>query len=297
LLLSIVMKGIRKAVIPAAGWGTRTLPASKAIPKEMITVLDRPSIQWVVEEAADAGIEQVIIVTGRGKSALEDHFGMNPEFDRTLRSKGKDELADELNAITDLVEIVTVRQHQALGLGHAIGCARKIVGDEPFAVLLPDDLFDCDPPAIKQLMDVAGEFDAPAVALLYIPDDLVNLYGMVHHEEIRDRVHKIWDMIEKPPIGQSPSNWSIVGRYVFPPEIFDIIDETIPGHGGEIQITDAIRTLAERRTVLGVDTVGVRNDVGNFPGYVRAFLYYAVKNPDFARVVREFVKERKDEFT
>jgi len=295
--MSIIMKKIRKAVIPAAGWGTRTLPASKAIPKEMITVADRPSIQWVIEEAAEAGIEQVILITGRGKGPIENHFKLNTQLDRTLRSKGKAKLADELKGLTKMVEIISVRQEKPLGLGHAIGCARKIVGDEPFAVLLPDDLFDCKPPAIKQLIDVAAEFDAPAVTLLYVPDELVNLYGMVHYEKIRERVYRIWDMVEKPPIGQSPSNWSIIGRYVFPPEIFDIIASTRPGHGGEIQITDAIRTLADRRTFIGLDFIGVRNDIGNFPGYIKAFLHYAMKNPDYARVVREFVKERKDEFT
>jgi len=295
--MSIIMKKIRKAVIPAAGWGTRTLPASKAIPKEMITVADRPSIQWVIEEAAEAGIEQVILITGRGKGPIENHFKLNTQLDRTLRSKGKAKLADELKGLTKMVEIISVRQEKPLGLGHAIGCARKIVGDEPFAVLLPDDLFDCKPPAIKQLIDVAAEFDAPAVTLLYVPDELVNLYGMVHYEKIRERVYRIWDMVEKPPIGQSPSNWSIIGRYVFPPEIFDIIASTRPGHGGEIQITDAIRTLADRRTFIGLDFIGVRNDIGNFPGYMKAFLHYAMKNPDYARVVREFVKERKDEFT
>ena len=295
--MSIIMKKVRKAVIPAAGWGTRTLPASKAIPKEMITVVDRPSIQWMVEEAVEAGIEQLIFITGKGKGAIKDHFSFNPELDRVLRSKGNDKLADELKALDSMVEIVSVRQHKPLGLGHAIGCARKVVGNEPFAVLLPDDLFDCKPPAIKQLMDVAAEFDAPAVTLLYVPDEMVSLYGMVHYEKVRERVYKIWGMVEKPPIGQSPSNWSIIGRYVFPPEIFDIIAATPPGHGGEIQITDAIRTLADKRTVLGVDFIGVRNDIGNLPGYIRAFLYYAMKNPDYARVVRELVKERKDEFT
>jgi len=295
--MSIIMKKIRKAVIPAAGWGTRTLPASKAIPKEMITVADRPSIQWVIEEAAEAGIEQVILITGRGKGPIESHFKLNAQLDRTLRSKGKAKLADELKGLTKMVEIISVRQEKPLGLGHAIGCARKVVGAEPFAVLLPDDLFDCDPPAIKQLIDVAAEFDAPAVTLLYVPDELVNLYGMVHYEKIRERVYRIWDMVEKPPIGQSPSNWSIIGRYVFPPEIFDIIASTRPGHGGEIQITDAIRTLADRRTFIGLDFIGVRNDIGNFPGYIKAFLHYAMKNPDYARVVREFVKERRNEFT
>jgi len=296
LLLSFVMKGIRKAVIPAAGWGTRTLPASKAIPKEMVTVIDRPGIQIVVEEAAAAGIEQVILIMGKGKGAIEDHFGSHPELERILRGKGKDEMADRIAALADLVEIVAVRQNRALGLGHAIGCAKNIVGDEPFAVMLPDDLFDCDPPAIKQLIDVAEEFDAPCVTLLHVPDNLVNLYGMVHFEEVRERVFRIWDMVEKPPIGESPSNWSIIGRYVFPPEIFDIIDNTPPGIGGEIQITDAIKTLADQRTFLGLDFVGVREDMGNIPGYIRAFLRYAMKNPAHAKAVREYMKENKDEF-
>jgi len=296
LLLYLIMKDIRKAVIPAAGWGTRTLPASKAIPKEMITVVDRPSIQWVVEEAAAAGIEQVILVTGMGKGPVVDHFDLNSELDALLRGKGRDELADRLKELAKMVEVVSVRQHQALGLGHAIGVARGVVGDEPFAVMLPDDLFDCDPPGIRQLMDVSKELDAPSVALLYVPDDKVNLYGMVHYEPLREGVHKIWGMVEKPPIGQSPSNWSIVGRYVFPPEIFDIIEETPPGVGGEIQITDAISTLAERRMVVGVCTTGTRVDVGNFPGYIEAFLHYAMKNPEYAQIIKNFVKERKDEF-
>lgn len=290
------MKKVRKAVVPAAGWGTRTLPASKAIPKEMITVVDRPSIQWVAEEAAAAGIEQLILVTGRDKGPIEDHFDLHFELDAILRKKGKDELADKLAEMAEMVEVISVRQHRPLGLGHAIGAARVVVGDEPFAVMLPDDLFDCDPPGIKQLMNVSAEFDAPSVALLHVPDDKVNLYGMVHYEAVREGVYRIWDMVEKPPVGQSPSNWSIVGRYVFPPEIFDIIEETPPGVGGEIQITDAISTLAEQRTVLGVSVAGTRVDVGNFPGYVEAFLHYAMKNPEYAQIIKNFVKERKDEF-
>lgn len=283
------MKKIRKAVIPAAGLGTRTLPASKAIPKEMITVVDKPSIQWVIEEAVSAGIEQVIIVTSRGKSAIEDHFSLNIELDYLLRSRGKNELAEKMRRISEMVEIITVRQHEAKGLGHAILCAKNAVGDEWFAVMLPDDLFDCDPPGIKQLINVAEEFDAPTVALLWVPDDMVNLYGMVHYKEVRERIYKIWDMIEKPPIGKSPSNWSIVGRYVFPPQIFGLIEETAPGHGGEIQITDAIRKLSESRDVLGVSCTGIRHDAGNFPGYIRAFLHYAMKNPEYAKIIREVV--------
>ena len=282
-------------MIPAAGVGTRTLPASKAIPKEMITVVDRPSIQFVVEEAVAAGIEQIILVTARGKSAIEDHFALNHELDSFLKARGKHELAQQMRALSEMAEIVSVRQHEALGLGHAILTAKGAVGDEPFAVMLPDDIYDCDPPGIRQLMDVAAEFDAPAVALLWVPDDLVNLYGMVHYKEVRKGVFKIWDMIEKPPIGKSPSNWAIVGRYVFPPEIFELIEQTKPGHGGEIQITDAIRTLADKRDVLGVSFTGVRVDIGNLPGYIRAFLHYAMKNPLAASVIEEFIKEIKNE--
>lgn len=285
------MKKIRKAVIPAAGLGTRTLPASKAIPKEMITVADKPSIQWVIEEAVEAGIEQIILVTSRGKSAIEDHFSLNIELDYLLKSRGKDELARKMRRISEIVEIITVRQQEAKGLGHAVLCAKNAVGDEWFAVMLPDDLFDCDPPGVKQLMNVAVEFEAPTVALLWVPDDMVNLYGMVHYKEVRERVYKIWGMIEKPPIGESPSNWSIVGRYVFPPEIFALIEETAPGHGGEIQITDAIRKLADKRDVLGVSCTGVRHDAGNFPGYIRAFVHYAMKNPEYARIIKEALSD------
>lgn len=291
------MKKIRKAVIPAAGLGTRTLPASKAIPKEMITVVDKPSIQWVIEEAVEAGIEQIILVTSRGKNAIEDHFSLNIELDYLLKSRGKNELAEKMRSISELVEIITVRQHEARGLGHAILCAKHAVGDEWFAVMLPDDLFDCEPSGIKQLMNVALEFEAPTVALLWVPDDMVNLYGMVHYKEVRKRVFRIWGMIEKPPIGKSPSNWSIVGRYVFPPEIFGLIEETAPGHGGEIQITDAIRKLSEKRDVLGVSCTGVRHDAGNFPGYIRAFLHYAMKNPAYAEIIREVILNSQMEKT
>ena len=177
----------------------------------------------------------------------------------------------------------------------AILTAKNVVGDEPFAVMLPDDIFDCDPPGIRQLMDVAVEFDAPTVSLLWVPDELVNLYGMVHYKQVRERVFKIWDMVEKPPIGQSPSNWAIVGRYVFPPEIFELIEQTPPGHGGEIQITDAIQAMADKRDVLGVQFTGVRYDAGNFPGYIRAFLNLAMKKPEYAKIVREFIKEIEEE--
>jgi len=274
-------KRIRKAVIPAAGLGTRFLPASKAIPKEMLPVVDKPILQYIVEEAAASGIEQVILVTGRQKTALEDHFDVSYELEDTLRKRKKDRLLEMCRQLRDLVEVVAVRQHEPLGLGHAILCARLAVGDEPFAVMLPDDLVDGEGrPGIKQLMEVYEERGEAVVGLIEVPPHQISWYGIVKPKPVAKNLYRVWDMIEKPKPQEAHSNLGIVARYVFPPAIFRAIEETRPGWGGEIQITDAIRRLAGERPVYGWVFQGRRFDAGDKFGWLEATLHYALKHPE-----------------
>lgn len=280
-------KKIKKAVIPAAGLGTRTLPASKAIPKELVPLFDKPSIQYIVEEAVNSGIEEIIIVTGRGKAAIEDHFDKSYELEKTLEEKGKIDLLNKMKEISSMAKFTYVRQAEPKGLGHAVLTAKHAVGDEPFAVLLPDDLIENPVPGIKQLIDVSIEFNKPTVSLLWVPDELTNLYGMVKLEKVRERVYKVWDMIEKPPLGTAPSNYAIIGRYVFWPDVFEAIENQKPGALGEIQLTDAIRTLADTVGVLGVEFEGKRFDAGDKFGALEATLYYAAQDPKVAPKLKE----------
>lgn len=287
---------IRKAVIPAAGLGTRFLPTTKAVEKEMIPIVDKPLIQYMVEEAAASGIEQVVLVTARGKSSMEDHFDVAYELEDTLDKKGKDDLLNEVRRTTGLAEIVSVRQHRPLGLGHAIGCARGVVGNEPFVVLLPDDMIDNpDYPGCRQMMDVYDKHGESVVALLDVPDHQISLYGMVEYEKVEERVVRVKDCIEKPAPEQAPSKLGIVARYLFTPDIFEAIDNTPPGKGGEIQITDAIRTRAKENKVLGLVFEGARFDAGDKLGYLEATLHYGLKHPELGEKFKKMIKEKLKE--
>jgi UTP--glucose-1-phosphate uridylyltransferase len=282
---------VRKAVIPAAGLGTRFLPATKAIPKEMLPIVDIPTIQYVVEEAVASGIEHVILVTGRGKDSILDHFDRAPELEAFLAAKGKDDLAAMVRAIAEQVEISAVRQKEAKGLGHAVLAAASLVGNEPFAVLLGDDIFDATPPCTRQLIDVFEERGQAAVALLSVPREQTASYGVIAGDSIAPGLHQISAMVEKPTPEDAPSNLAIMGRYVLPPEIFALIEQTPPGKGGEIQLTDALDRLRRGPGILGCEFQGRRYDAGDKVGYIQANLEYALKRPELAARLRPYLRE------
>jgi len=283
---------VRKAVIPAAGLGTRFLPATKAVPKEMLPIVDTPTIQLVVDEAVRAGIEDVVVVNGRGKGAIEDHFDHAYELEHTLRARGKDADADALAAIADLVRLHSVRQKQPLGLGHAVLCARAAVGEQAFAVLLGDDLIDDHGgrPGIGQLIDVHDATGAGVIAVMEVAPGQEHLYGIVAGEWDGGRL-RIRDMIEKPRPGTAPSRWAVVGRYVLPPSVWPLLAATRPGHGGEIQLTDALRELAAGDGLYGVVIDGTRHDAGDKVGYLRANLAYALARPELRGPVAAMMRE------
>jgi UTP--glucose-1-phosphate uridylyltransferase len=284
------MAKIRVAVFPAAGLGTRFLPATKAQPKEMLPLVDRPLIQYVVEEARDAGIERIVIVTGRGKNAIEDHFDSSFELEQMLAEKGKEALLDEVQKISELIPLSYVRQKQALGLGHAVLQARDLVGDQPFAVLLGDDIVDADEPCIGQMMKLYERRGNPVIALQEVPRAETRQYGIVAGDKIEDRVVKITDMVEKPSPDKAPSNLAIIGRYLLPPEIFQILDETRSDVGGEIQLTSALKTLLSRRPIDGYLFEGKRYDAGDKLGFLKATVEFALKRKDLGGAFREYLK-------
>lgn len=284
---------VRKAVFPAAGLGTRFLPATKSSPKEMLPLVDKPLIQYVVEEAVASGIESVIIVTGRGKSAIEDHFDISFELEHLLEERGKQQELKEMRAISDMSRVSYVRQREALGLGHAVLQARDLVGNEPFAVMLSDDIIDSKTPALKQLLDVYEKYDAPVVAVFEVEGEAISRFGAIDGEEVEDGVFKINDMVEKPPFAEAPSNLAIIGRYVLTPDIFDEIATTRPGAIGEIQITDAMRSLAKKRPFYGVRFEGKRHDAGDKLGFLMATVEFALKHEDLAPKFREYLSKFK----
>ena len=295
------MRKVRKAVIPAAGLGTRFLPATKAVPKEMLPIVDIPTLQLVVEEAIGAGIEQIILVTGRGKSTIEDHFDVSFELERTLRDRGKKELLELVERVSHLVRLISVRQKEPLGLGHAVLVARQAVGDEPVAVLLGDDLYDCDGrrPAIGQLIDEYDRLEGKAVvSLMEVPSGQEQLYGIVAGKPLADapRSVHISDMVEKPAPGTAPSRLAIVGRYVLPAEIWELLAQTKPGKGGEIQLTDALKELAQRGSgCYGLTIDGTRHDAGDKLGYLGANLAWALKRDDLRPGLLALMRRLVDE--
>ncbi len=286
-------KKIRKAVFPAAGLGTRFLPATKASPKEMLPLVDKPLIQYVVEEAVASGIESIIIVTGRGKTAIEDHFDISFELEHLLRQRGKDEILEQARAVSELARISYVRQREALGLGHAILQARDFVEDEPFAVMLADDIVDAETPALKQMLKVYEEFDAPVLGTMQVAGEAISRFGVIDAEEVSDGVFKIKDMIEKPPFAEAPSDLAIIGRYILTPDIFDEIERTGVGAGGEIQITDAMRSLLKKRPFYAVRFEGTRHDAGDKLGFLIATVEFALKRPDLAPQFVEYLRTLK----
>jgi UTP--glucose-1-phosphate uridylyltransferase len=285
---------IRKAVFPAAGLGTRFLPATKASPKEMLPLVDKPLIQYVVEEAVESGVESVVIVTGRGKSAIEDHFDISFELEELLRERGKDEMFEAARSVSELVRVGYVRQKQALGLGHAILQARDFVGDEPFAVMLADDIVDAETPALAQMLRVYEEFDAPVLGAMRVEGEAISRFGVIEpDEEVRPGVFRIKSMVEKPPFHEAPSDLAIIGRYVLTPDIFDEIVATRPGAGGEIQITDAMSALLKKRPFYAVRLDGTRHDAGDKLGFLVATVEFALKRPDLGPQFRQYLRSLK----
>jgi UTP--glucose-1-phosphate uridylyltransferase len=281
---------IRKGVIPAAGLGTRFLPATKAVPKELLPIVDKPTIQYIVEEAMASGIEEIILITARGKGGIEDHFDVSVELEETLKKTKKDDLLQLIREISEMVRVVAIRQKEPKGLGHAVLCAREAVGEEPFAVLLGDDIVDADPPCLSQMMEVSRQKGGGVIALLRVPETETHLYGIIRGEQVDKRIYQIAEMVEKPKPEQAPSNLAVIGRYVLPPDIFPILERTPPGKGGEIQLTDALQELARREPLFGYEFLGDRYDAGDKVGYLEANIAFALKRPEMAARVKEFLK-------
>ncbi|WP_300807993.1 UTP--glucose-1-phosphate uridylyltransferase GalU [uncultured Desulfovibrio sp.] len=272
------MRPIRKVVIPVAGWGTRSLPASKNIPKEMLPIYNKPVIQYVVEEAQTSGIEDVIFVTNRDKSVIEDHFDYNLQLEAVLERAGKLDKLEEVRHVAEMVNIMSVRQKKQLGLGHAVLCARGLVGNEPFAVMVGDDLMFSGKPGIGQLMDVAMSENMPVIGVMEVPWEKVSRYGIIAGDEVSPGVFRVSDMVEKPAQHEAPSRLAIVGRYVLTPDIFEHLQKVKPGIGGEIQLTDALRSLAHERGMMAVRMEGTRFDAGDWAEFLTANIYFAMQD-------------------
>jgi len=274
------MKKVRKAIIPAAGLGTRFLPATKAMPKEMLPIVDKPTIQYIVEEAVESGIEDIIIVTGKGKRAIEDHFDSHFELEHNLLEKNKLELLKEVQYSSKLVDIHYIRQKEPRGLGHAVWCARKFIGDEPFAVLLGDDIVQAEKPCLQQLMEQFERVQRSVIGVQPVPDEETYRYGIIAPSVKTDRLYQVEKFVEKPPLGTAPSNLAIMGRYILTPEIFDYLETQTTGAGGEIQLTDAIQRLNEAQNVFAYHFDGKRYDVGEKLGYIMTILDFALNNKE-----------------
>lgn len=281
---------IKKAIIPAAGLGTRVLPASKAMPKEMLTIVDRPAIQYIVEEAVKSGIEDIMIITSRGKTIVEDHFDRSPELEQTLLERGKQQAYDEIMRISNLANISYIRQKEAKGLGHAVLCAKSFVGNEPFAVLYGDDVIRAEYPVCRQLCDAYAEFGLGVVGIKEVSQEAIQRYSSMQVEKVRDNLFKISDMIEKPKPNQIMSLYSILGRCVLPPEIFAILENTKPGTGGEIQLTDAMKQLSQEKGMIGVDFFGKRYDMGNKLGIMEAIIEYGLAHEEIGSDFRKYLQ-------
>jgi UTP--glucose-1-phosphate uridylyltransferase len=283
---------VRKAVFPAAGLGTRFLPATKAQPKEMLPLVDKPIIQYGVEEAVASGADKIIIVTGRGKNAIEDHFDVSIELETFLESRGKRELAAEIRKISDMINLAYVRQGEPLGLGHAVLVTQDLIGNEPFAVILADDVIDADPPATRQLIDQCERLDGPVLAVERVPRDQISSYGVVAidpNARLGDGVYKVTDLVEKPPPEEAPSDLAIIGRYVLTPDIFPCLAATKSDRTGEIQLTNGLRELLKRRPIYACEVKGVRHDTGNKLGFLKAVVYFALRRPDIAEKFTEYL--------
>ena len=284
-------KILKKAVIPVAGLGTRLLPATKSQPKEMLPVVDKPAVQYVVEEAVQSGIENILFVTGRGKRAIEDYFDYAVELEKELEEKGKNELLDVVRNISNMISIFYVRQKQPKGLGDAIYHAKGFINDEPFGVLLADDIIDSDVPCLKQMVDVYEEHPGIILAVMRVPKEDTSLYGIIEGEKISNGLHEVSNLVEKPEPMDAPSNIAIVGRYILTPYIFESLEKTEPGKGGEVQITDAIKNLLGKEKVYAYEFEGKRFDVGDKIGYLKANIAFALKRKDLGEELRKYLKE------
>jgi UTP--glucose-1-phosphate uridylyltransferase len=289
---------VRKAVFPAAGLGTRFLPATKAQPKEMLPLVDKPLIQYGVEEAIHSGVQNIFIVTGRGKTAIEDHFDVSFELEHLLESRGKKDLLNAVRSVSDMINVAYIRQKEALGLGHAVLRTRELVGRDPFAVILSDDIIDSEVPALRQLLDVYEFYSAPVVALMEVPRENTPMYGIVDAEPVahnggKDRLYRIRNLVEKPKASDAPSNLAIIGRYVLTPDVFDSLEAIEPGSGGEIQLTDGLKHLLHSRPIYGYRFEGTRYDAGDKLGFLRATVEFALKRFDLGEQFREYLKSMK----
>ena len=291
------MHNIRKAIIPVAGMGTRFLPATKAQPKEMLPLVDKPVIQYVVEEVAESGISSVVFVTGRGKQAIENHFDVSYELERVLSDRGKYDELKQITSIHELMQFAYVRQGEALGLGHAIRCASFIANNEPVAVLLGDDVFSGDTPALGELMKVHAETGMAVVGVQQVPREHVSRYGVVSARTEAGVAWQVNSIVEKPEIDKAPSDFAVIGRYILTPEVFDILETTPPGHGGEFQLTDALTVLANRGRLMAVEIKQRRFDTGNKLDYLKACLEFGLQRPEFHSELRKFILEKAEEFS
>ena len=282
---------IKKAILPAAGFGTRFLPATKVVPKELLPIVDKPTIQYIMEEVVAAGIDEVVLVTGREKGSIEDHFDTSVELENHLRKKGRKDLLRMVQDISEMVTLVSVRQKEPLGLGHAILCARKVVGNEPFAVLLGDDLIDARIPCIKQMTSVYEEMGGAVIAIQKVPKSETHLYGIIRGKKVRERIYSVEGMIEKPKQGTAPSNLAIIGRYVLPPEIFDRLEKVQPDGKGEIQLTNGLRELGKEMPVFGYEFIGDRYDAGDKLGYLEANIALGRRHPEIGPKLKRYLKD------
>ena len=282
---------VRKAVITAAGWGTRFLPATKSQPKEMLPLVDKPVIQYVVDEAVSSGIEQIIIITAQGKHAIENHFDRSFELEHVLREKLDEKLLGEVQRVSNMADICYIRQKEQLGLGHAVSMAKDLVGNEPFALFLPDDLIAAEVPAMKQMIEVFERYDGSVIAVEPVPPEKTSSYGIIDPEKLEDRVYAVKGLIEKPSPEDAPSNLGIVGRYILTPEVFDMIGRVRPGAIGEIQLTDALHLLREGQQIYAYEFDGVRHDTGEPLGFLRACIDYAMARPDIGPGLREYLRQ------
>ena len=293
--MCLMLPRVRKAVFPAAGLGTRFLPATKSLPKEMLPLVDKPLIQYGVEEAIQSGIKNIYIVTGRGKAAIEDHFDVSFELEHLLETRNRPDLLSAVRGISDMIDVAYIRQREALGLGHAVLRAKELVGAEPFAVVLSDDVIDSAVPCLKQLLNIYEFYGAPVLALMEVPIEQTVVYGVVAaepvpHEGVAGRLYRIHDLVEKPRSEEAPSNLAIIGRYVLTPEIFNSIEQIEPGRGGEIQLTDSLRHLLRSRPIYGYRFEGTRYDAGDKLGFLQATVEYALRRNDLGQAFREYLK-------
>jgi UTP--glucose-1-phosphate uridylyltransferase len=285
-------KTVKKAIIPTAGLGTRFLPATKSQPKEMLPIVDKPTLQYIIEEAIASGIEEILIVTGRSKKSIEDHFDRSVELELELEQKGKVEMLKMVQDISNMVNIHYIRQKEPKGLGHAIHCAKSFIGNDPFAVLLGDDIVDSDTPCLKQLINAYDEYRISILGVQEVADEDTCKYGILDVNHIGDRLYEVKDMVEKPDVDKAPSNIAILGRYIITPAIFDILESQEPGKGGEIQLTDALKTLAQHEAIYAYNFEGRRYDVGDKLGFLEATIDFALKRPELKDDLMDFIKSK-----